>query len=368
MRPLELLAVGFRPIRLALAWKICTVAVFLVGGPILSDEAVRAWQEPDEKPTPGGLVAATRWPARDTLSVDAVEPGDAADCLAGLRWEPSDFPVTLETARRGFGQWLVRFPSPRPSGDARVDLVAMEWYMPRDEAGQILTGPAVVVVHESGRNMPVGRLVARGLAGLGLHAFLLQLPGYGERSAELADDPEQFLGALKQGVADVRRARDAVAALPFVQPQRIGLQGTSLGGFVTATTCGLDDGYQRKFIFLAGGNLHDVVLKGQRDAAKVRQRLENAGFSEQQILDLARPVEPLRLAHRIDPATTWLYSGTKDDVVPPSCSLALATAAKLSAEHHIEMPVDHYSGITYLPKILGEISEVMQAIPLPNQP
>jgi hypothetical protein len=32
------------------------------------------------------------------------------------------------------------------------------------------------------------------------------------------------------------------------------------------------------------------------------------------------------------------------------------------------MPVDHYSGITYLPKILGEIVEVMQAIPLPNRP
>jgi dienelactone hydrolase len=231
--------------------------------------------------------------------------------------------------------------------------------MARGEDGQKIAAPAVVVVHESGRNMAVGRLIARGLSSLGLHAFLLQLPGYGQRVGPAADDPTQFLAALKQAVADVRRARDAVASLPMVQPDRIGLQGTSLGGFVTATVCGLDGGYQRKFVFLAGGNLHDVVLKGQRDAAKVRQRLQQAGLSDEQIMELARPIEPLRVAHRVDPSTTWLYSGTKDDVVPPSCCHAWATAAGLAESHHIQMPVDHYSGVTYLPKILGEIAQIM---------
>ena len=54
----------------------------------------------------------------------------------------------------------------------------MEWYCAEntDEAAR-----AVVVVHESGSDMVVGRMIARGLAGQGLHAFMLQLPGYGDR-------------------------------------------------------------------------------------------------------------------------------------------------------------------------------------------
>jgi dienelactone hydrolase len=305
------------------------------------------------------LFAGAAFPASDSLTVTDVEPGDAADCLQALRWEPSDFQVKLEDPHRGFGQWLVRFPSPKPQGDPLSDYVAMEWYMTRTEDGEIQQAPAVVVVHESGRNMVVGRLIARGLASMGVHAFLIQLPGYGERGKPVAEDPQKFLGALQQAVADVRRARDAVAGLPYVDRHRIGLQGTSLGGFVAATVCGLDRGYDRQFIFLAGGNLHDVVLQGKRDAAKVRERLRAAGLSDEQIVALARPVEPLRIAHRVNSQITWLYSGTKDDVVPPSCSHAWANAAKLPTAHHIQMPVDHYSGVTYLPKILGEISSIM---------
>jgi len=296
---------------------------------------------------------------RDTCSFGGDENADAAECLTGLSWEPTEFIVTLEKPERG--KWLVRFPSPLPQGDAVIDNVALEWYMPRDDEGQLLRAPAVVVIHESGRNMAVGRLIAQGLAGMGLHAFLLQLPGYGERGAVVHEDPEKFLSALKQAVADARRARDVVAALPLVDASRIGIQGTSLGGFVTATVCGLDSGYDRKFIFLAGGNLHEVVLSGNRDAAKVRQRLQAAGLSDDDIIALARPVEPMRLAHRIDPRTTWLYSGINDDVVPPRCSHALAGAANLPESHHIQMPVDHYTGITYLPKILSEIAEIMKA-------
>jgi cephalosporin-C deacetylase-like acetyl esterase len=168
-----------------------------------------------------------------------------------------------------------------------------------------------------------------------------------------------MLPALQQAIADVRRARDAVAALPMVDRSVIGVQGTSLGGFVTATVAGLDHGYDRAFILLAGGNLHEVVLHGARDAAKVREKLAAAGVTDEQIKEAARQVEPLRLAHRIDPAATWLYTGKFDEVVPPNCSRALAQAASLPAGHHIELGVGHYSGILYLPLIVQEIYQRM---------
>jgi cephalosporin-C deacetylase-like acetyl esterase len=210
-------------------------------------------------------------------------------------------------------------------------------------------------------------MIARSLGGQGLHAFLINLPGYGPRRVEELKSVERLLPALQQGIADVRRARDAVVALPVVDDSAIGLQGTSLGGFVAATVAGLDDGYDRVFILLAGGNLKDVVMQGSEDAAKTRKKLLDAGITEEQIVEYARHVEPLRLAHRIDATSTWLYSGKYDNVVPPKCSLALAKAAALPEGHHIEMPCDHYSGILQLPQVMQQIRDHMVNSPATDQ-
>jgi cephalosporin-C deacetylase-like acetyl esterase len=206
--------------------------------------------------------------------------------------------------------------------------------------------------------MTVGRMLARGFGGQGMHAFLVQLPGYGARRAG-ETKLDRALPSMLQGIADVRRARDAVMAIPVVDRSVVGVQGTSLGGFVTATVAGLDHGYDRVFILLAGGNLQDVVLNGARDAAKARAKLAAAGVTVERIKDIVRQVEPLRLAHRINPATTWLYSGKFDEVVPPRCSLALAQAAHLPEGHHIELATNHYSGIAYLPQVVEGIRRHM---------
>jgi dienelactone hydrolase len=236
----------------------------------------------------------------------------------------------------------------------------MEWFPARDKKGAIRQARAVVVVHESGRSMTVGRLIARSLNWQGLHTFLVQLPGYGPRRA--AGSPpslERVIPMMQQGIADVRRARDAVVALPAVDHSIVGVEGTSLGGFVTATVAGLDHGYDRVFILLAGGNVADVILHGSRDAEKVHAKLIASGLTDEKIKEAAHQIEPLRLAHRINPATTWLYSGTLDTVVPPRSSLALAKAANLPKDHHIEFPSDHYLGIMYLPPAIIQMSERM---------
>ena len=305
------------------------------------------------------LAVGRQFKARDSLACGVESNEDAKSCLMSLEWIPDAFQVQLQQPEPDRGDRLVRFASPRPLGNPVNDLVSMEWYVARDSGGQPKKAAAVVVVHESGRGMTVGRIIAKGLNAQGLHTFMMHLPGYGARRVEGANEAAQMLPALKQGVADVRRARDAVASLPLVDSSVIGVQGTSLGGFVTATVAGVDTGYDRVFILLAGGNLHDVVLNGARDAAKARAKLEAAGVSREDIIELARQVEPLRLAHRIQPATTWLYSGMYDDVVPPACSLALVKAANLPKQNHIEMPADHYSGIIFLPMVIQQMAQNM---------
>ncbi len=306
------------------------------------------------------LKVGAQFPARDSLMVDHEAQEDARRCLEQLRWKTGDFNVHIETAVKENGDWLVRFPSAKPVGNATNDLVAMEWYMARNKAKEPMNAPAAVIVHESGSGMNVGRIIARALRAKGVHAFMIQLPYYGvRRGPEGRPQGDALIQALQQGIADARRARDAVAALPFVDASRISLQGTSLGGFVTATTAGLDQAYHRVFILLAGGDLYGTMMSGRKDADNMRREFEKAGLDASQIRAILDTIEPLRLAHRIDPQRTWLFTGKFDDVVPPKSSRLLADAVKIPPSHYVEMLANHYSGIIYMPVITQQIYEVM---------
>jgi dienelactone hydrolase len=304
-----------------------------------------------------------QYEARDSLDVSGEKSADAKACLQGLAWTNSKFTVTCEEPKNSRYDLLVRFPSPIASGDPVNDRVAMEWYVARDADKQPLKRAVVVVVHESGSSMIIGRLFAQGLQKRGLHALMIQLPHYGERRTGGKRPADGNLTSMiRQAVADVRRARDAVAALPLVDATHIALQGTSLGGIVAATTAGLDRGYNSVFLLLAGGQLHDMIQNGEKDTARVRNQLRRAGVTDEQLKTLLSVIEPTRIAHRVDPSRTWLYSGLHDRVIPIKNATALAKSARLSKSHHIHMNANHYSGIIYLPFVLNHIRDQIAAV------
>jgi len=304
------------------------------------------------------LCAGATFAANDTLNIGQEQSEDARSCLEGLQWKAEQFSVRLHAPEKDRGDWLVRFPSAVPVGNDRNDSVALEWYQAKDEAGRPIKAPAAVIIHESGSNLLVGRTIAKMLRPKGVHTFLIHLPYYGvRRGPEGRPTGENLVSILKQGIADARRARDAVAALPLIDSSRIALQGTSLGGFVAATTAGLDNAYQRVFILLAGGDIHGVLMNGQRDAVKVRAEFQKTGLSDDELKQLISTIEPLRLAHRLKAEQTWLYSGAFDEVVPLQNCKRFAAAAKLPEKHHITMLANHYSGILFLPPVLQEISD-----------
>ena len=309
-------------------------------------------QSADEKP------AVKTFRARDTLAPPPDAIADAQACLDNLVWKPADFDVTLEPGHDGAMEGYVRFPSPRPNGVALNDRVALEWYAAKDENNKLIDAPAVIVVHESGSNMEVGRIFAKAFHAQGLHAFMIQLPFYGLRKPPgFKPDGHHVEPTMKQGITDVRRARDAVAVLPHVINSNIALQGTSLGGFVASTTAGLDHGFQSVHIMVSGGDIYNLVQNGKREAGKLREMLAEAGYTGDKLRDLFAQVEQLRLAHRLDPATTWLYSASQDQVVPPIHAMKLAEAAKLPEDHHIQLPADHYTGIVFMPIVVQSMSK-----------
>ena len=256
------------------------------------------------------LSPTSAFDAKDTLNIGSEQIADAQDCLDALKWNPENFTVRIEAAQKECGDWLVRFPSAKPCGDSINDVVAMEWYQAKSKTGEPIEAPAAVIVHESGSGMTVGRLVARSLRSKGIHTFMMQLPYYGVRKPPQGRPTgTNLVGALQQGISDARRAKDAVAAMPLVDESRISLQGTSLGGFVTATAAGLDHGYHRVFVLLAGGDLYGTLMSGKKDAEKVRAELMKAGLGEDNVRKMLNTIEPLRLAHRLRSGTYLVVFG-----------------------------------------------------------
>lgn len=298
-----------------------------------------------------------RFAAEDSLAPKADSSADAQACLESLLWHPVAFQVTCQQRERPSGRNLVRYPSPVATGNAQNDSVALDWYVARDEEGKPQKAPAVLVVHESGSDMAVGKMFAYCLHLRGIHAFMIHLPHYGERRSEQSklDRVARLVPIVRQAVADVRRGYDAISILPHVDSKRISIQGTSLGGFVATTAASLDGCFQNTFILLAGGDLHDVITSGQKDSAKIRERLNAAGYTGQRLKDLLWQIEPTRVTHRLDPTTTWLYSAKHDRVVPLKNANLLAKAARLDAEHHLLLSANHYSGIVYFPVVLDHI-------------
>lgn len=305
--------------------------------------------------------------ARDSLKSLTDDTDDAQKCLATFAWKPGPFTVRLDPkGPKDNCDFIVRFPTPHPTDDAVNDLVAMEWYRPKDKNGVVQKAPALVIVHESGSSMPAGRAIARGIRDRGLHTFLIHLPHYGlRRDGGKRPDETVLMNAIKQGIADVRRARDAVAVLPDIDTRHIGLQGTSLGGFVAALTGSLDHGFNSVFIMLAGGDLYDMVQNGRRETQQFRDKMAQAGYQGEKLKEVLSLVEPTRIAHRLDPKSTWLFAAMHDEVVPIRNARKLAKAAKLDEDHHAEMLGGHISAALYLPVVMDQIVKEVRALEKP---
>ena len=303
--------------------------------------------------------------ATDTLGAPrSLEDDDerAAAQLAALRYAPVAFDVTVterEPGADGDHAAIVAFPSPRPGGDAIVDRVVCEWFRPRRaaEGDDDRAVPAVVLVHILDGRLLLERAAARALAVHGVHAFVMHLPGYqARRDGPGRPGVRDALVYGRQGIADARRARDAVAALPGVDGDRVSLMGISLGAILGASTAALDGAFADSFLFLAGGDLRALYRDGELEVAKMRRDVARAGMSEDEIHAALDGIDPLPLAHRLPARRTWLWSAKQDPVVPPANARALASAAQLDEDHHLWFAGTHHSGVLNLPEFVRQVA------------
>lgn len=289
----------------------------------------------------------------------AAESAEAQAVLERIFWPTSTFPVHVEPVGGAAHHAVVTFPSPPVMARSGEVTARMRWYAARNGQGEVIEGPAILLVHSLHPQMIIANAIARGLASQGVHAFVIEMPGYGQRGEPGRAPAMVALEQAARTVAEVRRARDAIAALPAVMPGPIGLQGTSLGGFVAAVAGSLDGAFDPVLLLASGADGYTVLHNGRADAARVRELAYRTGYSDDELRRVLAMVDPRHVAHRLNPQRTWLYSAAGDQVIPRHNSDLLAATIGLTQGHHIYLPGNHYTVMLALPQLIARMGQTI---------
>jgi dienelactone hydrolase len=268
-----------------------------------------------------------------------------------------DWKMKLHVRGHAGGIYDVTFPSPRVTKDECNNTVHGEYFVSERPGRR----PTVIVLHILAGDYTAERVTCGALASEGIHAMLIMMPYYGPRrppgfKLRATDDPQLLVAALQQAVTDVRRAAEWLGTRPEVDPDAIGLLGISLGGFVAATTAGVDGHFPRVVIVLAGGDLVKVLDNRSRETRQMRETAARKGFDTDRLRELLQPIEPLTFASRLKGSQVLMLNGRQDEVVPPICSKELAQAG---GTRILWYEATHYSMAWFIPDLLVKSAEFL---------
>jgi dienelactone hydrolase len=277
---------------------------------------------------------------------------------------PFRYEIVSRTSKTGFVVYELTYPSPVVTGTVQNNTVPAEYYLPdgvdpfRHEGPK---RPAVICLHILDGNFELVRMTCSVLASHGIPAIMFKLPYYGERGfpegpRALAADPELFVGALGQALLDVRRTVDLLASRPEVDSRRIGITGISLGGITAATAAAEEPRISRAALILAGGDLESIIHHAgeTRDLSELIRRLPAVKKTAVDAAILA--VDPLQhaadLRDRAQHGRVLMVNATEDTVIPPACTVKLASALGIANSVVWLDGLGHYTAMAELPRVL----------------
>lgn len=270
--------------------------------------------------------------------------------------------VELQEIGQGFRIYRFWYPSPIQTPVEQNNTIPAEYYLP-DGAETGPARPAVIVLHILNGNYELERLLCRTLALRGVPALMFKLPYYDERAPaggrkRLLQEPELFVQALPQTIADCRRTIDVLAARPEVDSAKISLAGISLGGIVGATAAAADGRIHRAALLLAGGDLL-AIIHHCREARPLHQFLESLPAQRRQQMEKAlEEIDPLHhasaLRERAQAGRVLMVNAAQDEVIPRACTEKLAQALGMADRVVWLDGLGHYTAIAALPQTLAQ--------------
>ena len=260
--------------------------------------------------------------------------------------------------------YSITYPSPVESDFPENNVVPAELYVP-DGMQKDLLVPAVVCMHILNGDFALCRMMCSRLSEAGMVALFFKQPFYGSRGGsegrrKLLKSVDVLIKGFEQSTADARRAFDIVQSLPYVDPNKCGVTGISLGAIRAGALCAYEPRINRAYLSLVAGDLKQVILNA-RETRDLRAFLENASEDEQQrIWDSAWQQDPLnavpQLKELAKEGRLRMVRAENDEIMPPECSLKLFDAIGYP-ESQICLPgMGHYSAMAGLTGIMDDLT------------
>jgi isopenicillin-N N-acyltransferase-like protein len=298
-------------------------------------------------------------PAGPAQTISAGKSPRQTELLKTYDFPQTEFSYRMEFVSQNdlYKVYRASFPSPDTTDVPENNTVYCEYYM----SSAIAKRPAVIVLDILEGSMAVSRIVAHSLASGGVDAAIMTLPHFGPRRSKdpgRYENPAEHLDfwvtSVRQAVKDVRQTARLLAAREDIDASRIGLCGTSLGGFIAALTAGVDGRFPRTAFVLAGGDLATVLTTEAREVRGIRRELQNRGIAGDALNKLVEPIEPLSFADRLGSTKILMINGRTDPIVPPACAEKLI-AASASKVETVWYDCDHYGMVRYILPVMGKV-------------
>ncbi len=252
----------------------------------------------------------------------------------------------------------LRFPSPVVTDVPENNTVYCEYYRCRGDQKR----PAVIVLHISDGKFVESRAICHYLATQGFDGVMLKMAYYGprrpkdpDRMRALTQSLDTLCEGTRQSAMDARRAARWLAVQSQIDPARISILGTSLGGFVASVASGVDGRFAHSVFILAGGDLIQVLTTPTPEVRTVREAIEASGLTLAQVARKLELIEPCTFASRIDPASVLMVNTRDDPVVPPASAEALAKA--IGGARIEWYDGDHYALIKRFFEVLARVAD-----------
>ncbi|RLE99337.1 MAG: hypothetical protein DRJ57_02460 [Thermoprotei archaeon] len=192
--------------------------------------------------------------------------------------------------------------------------------------------PCIVFLHGYGGSKEDAILLARVAAPRGYAIFSIDAAYHGERSVpgkELySKDLEDSRRGIIQTVIDLRRGVDLLETLDFIDGDRIGYAGGSMGGIIGAIFVGVEPRIKAAVIVVGGGNMTLMLQKSMHPAIPpIREYIAKIKMSWSEVEELLRPVEPLNFIRRFSPRPIQFHCGRYDRIVPAEAQRQLVEKA-----------------------------------------
>jgi dienelactone hydrolase len=254
----------------------------------------------------------------------------------------------------------LQFPSPVKTATPENNTVHAEYYRPQG-AGPY---PGVIVLDITGGDQSLSRNIAAHLAQHGIAGLFVQMAYYGPRRPPgsklrlLMPNVEHSLAAVRQTVLDLRVAAAWMASRHELDPERLGIMGTSLGSFLAALTAEMEPRLGRVAVLLGGGGLADGYYDHPQ-AARYRKVYEALGGSKEKLAQILAPADPLTCAANLKERKLLMLCARRDEIVPPKMAEALWAAS--GRQKIVWYDCTHYGAVVHLTPALEHLVQHFRA-------